>query len=115
MDGIDWAKVRQRIANSVIVPPVRKAKSRKPKTPEEAEAWLAKERERNKDYRERNPEKVHAHEKAWRQANPEKVRAKKKRFYDAHKNDPKWMEKHRAKNRAYKLKKRMEKTLKLAG
>ena len=107
-DMIDWALVRKRIAQTEVVLPKRKG-TRKKRTPEDLEEYRRKERERNKDYRERNPDKVHEREKRWRHDNPDKVRAKKKRFYDAHKDDPVWMEEHRRRNREYKLRKRLEK------
>lgn len=109
-EGIDWKKLRERIAEGPIYPMVKDNpnKRKKPKTPEEIEEYRAKERKRNKEYREKNPDKVHAREKRWRHENPDKVKAKKKRFYEKHKQDPVWLEAKRARQREYKRKKKLK-------
>lgn len=109
-EGIDWKKLRERIAQGPIFPIVKEhpKKRKKPKTPEEIEEYRAKERKRNKEYREKNPDKVHAREKRWRQENLDKVKAKKKRFYEKHKQDLVWLEAKRARQREYKRKKKLQ-------
>lgn len=107
---IDWQKLRQRISGGPIYPKTPPKKEiKKPSTPEEIETFRAKERARNKEYRDKNPEKVHAREKEWRKNNPEKVKAKKARFYEKHKTDPVWLEAKRKRQREYKLRKKLEK------
>ena len=112
-EKIDWKKLRERIAEGPIYPMVKDNpnKRKKPKTLEEIEEYRAKERKRNKEYREKNPDKVHAMEKRWRHENPDKVKAKKKRFYEKHKQDPVWLEKKRARQRDYKRRKKLQKSL----
>lgn len=106
--GIDWAKLKRSISERPSVLKVFPPKKKKlPTDAAELEEYRRKERERNKDYRRRNPDKVHAREKKWRQENPDKVKAKKKRFYEAHKQDPEWLEAKRARQRAYKQRKKL--------
>lgn len=106
-EQIDWQEVRKRIQQKpVIVPP--KHVKHPNRSPESIEKRRAQSRKRSKEYRLKNPEKVHAAEKAWRTANPEKVKAKKKRFYEKHKTDPEWLEKKRARQREYKRRKKLE-------
>lgn len=107
--GIDWAKLKRLISERPSVPKVSPPRKRNlPKDAAELDEHRRKERERNKDYRRRNPDKVHAREKKWRNENPDKVKAKKKRFYEKHKHDPVWLEAKRARQREYKRKKKLQ-------
>lgn len=106
-EEIDWNELRKRIQKSPVL--VRPNHVKHPnRSPESIEKRKKRARERWVEYYHENSERCHARQKAWEQANPDKVKAKRKRFYEAHKNDPEWMEKKRAKNREYKRRKKLE-------
>lgn len=106
-DAIDWKKLRARIAETPIIIPPKHVKHPN-RSPESLEKRREGARIRNRRRYWTKRDEVIAYRKAWEKANPEKVKAKKKRFYEKHKQDPEWMEKHRQKNREYKARKRAE-------
>lgn len=109
-DTIDWAELRRRIAGTPYIVPPRHVCKRKPpnRSPESLEKRRARARVRWVKYYQENKEHCHERQKAWEQANPDKVKAKKRRYYEKHKQDPEWLEAKRARQRAYKLRKKLE-------
>lgn len=94
-DSIDWQEVRRRVREraeaqlAAFVPPPPKKPGRRQLvkgTPEYIE-FRAKESERQKDYRNRNKDKVAAKNREWELKNPDKVKAKKHRHYEKHKEE----------------------------
>lgn len=109
-DAIDWAELRRRIAGTPYIVPPRYVRKRKPpnRSLESLEKRRARARVRWVEYYQENKEHCHERQKAWEQANPDKVKAKKHRYYEKHKQDPEWLEAKRARQRAYKLRKKLE-------
>lgn len=107
-DGIDWGKLRARLLETpyVVKPKHIKHPNR---SPESLERRREGARARSKKRYWANRDKCLAEQRAWEKDNPDKVKAKKKRFYDAHKDDPEWMEKHRRMNRETKQRARFKK------
>ena len=107
-DGIDWGRLRARLLETpyVVKPKHIKHPNR---SPESLERRRVSARARSKKHYWENREECLAAQRAWEIANPDKVKAKKKRFYDAHKDDPVWMENHRRMNRETKQRARFKK------
>lgn len=104
-DAIDWVELRRRIAlTPVIVPPKRVKHPNR--SPESIERRRASGRIRCKRRYWKNREHCLQLQREWEKAHPERVKAKRKRYYESHKNDPEWMERHRQKNREYKARRR---------
>lgn len=91
-DTIDWAELRRRIAGTPYIVPPRRVSKRKPpnRSPESLEKRRARARVRWVEYYQENKEHCHERQKAWERANPE------------------WLEAKRARQRAYKLRKKLE-------
>lgn len=107
-DTIDWKELRARLLETPIV--MKPKHIRHPnRSPESLEKRKIGARARSKKRYWANREKCLKLQREWEKANPEKVKEKKKRFYDAHKDDPVWMENHRRINRETKQRARFKK------
>ena len=108
--GIDWAKLHQRIQESPVIQPVRHI--RKPnRSPESIERRAQRARERWKAFYWDHREHCLERQRAWELANPEKVKAKRKRSYEKYKDDPEFKAKKAQYSKLYKARKKQERLL----